>query len=90
LKLAAWFTPGLPDLSWYKIPKRGEIHQMTTKYTKWPYVKYFQWLKIDQKVIKYTNIFHHCKTLQKLPKLGFLVRKQTIWQPWFTQTKKDG
>jgi hypothetical protein len=29
--------------------------------------------------IKYTKIFH-CKTLQNLPKLGFLVRKETIWQ----------
>jgi hypothetical protein len=36
--------------------------------------------KIDQPAIKYTNIFH-CKTLQNLPKSGFLVRKYTIWQP---------
>jgi hypothetical protein len=56
---------GLPDFSWYKIPKRE---------------KYIKWLqnvpngrKIDQMAIKYTNIFH-CKTLQNLPKLGlFLV-----------------
>jgi hypothetical protein len=34
-------------------------------------------------VIKYTNIFH-CKTLQNLPRLGFLVWKQTIWQPWWS------
>jgi hypothetical protein len=27
---------GLPDFSCYDIPKRGEIEQMTTKYTKWP------------------------------------------------------
>jgi hypothetical protein len=27
---------GLPDFSWYKIPKRGKIYQMTTKYIKWP------------------------------------------------------
>jgi hypothetical protein len=35
--LAALFRgyPGLPDFSWYKIPKWGEIYQMTTKYTKW-------------------------------------------------------
>jgi hypothetical protein len=32
-------------------------------------------------VIKYTKIFHS-KTVQNLPKLGFLVWKQTIWQPW--------
>jgi hypothetical protein len=30
--------------------------------------------------IKYINIFH-CKAHQNLPKLGFLVRKETIWQP---------
>jgi hypothetical protein len=36
---------------------------------------------MDQVFIKYTNTFH-CKTLQHLPKVGFLVRKQTIWQPW--------
>jgi hypothetical protein len=29
-------VPGLPDFSWYKIPKRGKIYQMTTKYSKWP------------------------------------------------------
>jgi hypothetical protein len=37
---------------------------------------------MDLVSIKYTNIFH-CKTLQNLPKFGFLVCKQTIWQPWF-------
>jgi hypothetical protein len=37
--------------------------------------------------IKYTNTFHF-KTLQNLPKLGFLVRKETIWQPWFDRAKK--
>jgi hypothetical protein len=31
--------------------------------------------------IKYINIFQS-KTLQNFPKLGFLVWKQTIWQPW--------
>jgi hypothetical protein len=36
---------------------------------------------MDQVSIKYTYIFH-CKTLQNLPKFGFLVWKQTIWQPW--------
>jgi hypothetical protein len=35
---------------------------------------------MDQVSIKYSNIFH-CKTLQNLPKFGFLVLKQTIWQP---------
>jgi hypothetical protein len=32
-------------------------------------------------VIKYTEIFRS-KALQNLPKLEFLVLKQTIWQPW--------
>jgi hypothetical protein len=35
---------------------------------------------IDQVSIKYTNIFH-CKTLQNLPKFGFFVWKENIWQP---------
>jgi hypothetical protein len=34
-----------------------------------------------EKSIKYTLTFHG-KTLQNLPKFGFLVWKQTIWQPW--------
>jgi hypothetical protein len=32
--------------------------------------------------IKYINIFQS-RALQNLPKLGFLVRKETIWQPCF-------
>jgi hypothetical protein len=31
--------------------------------------------------IEYTNFFHY-KALQNLPKFGFSVRKQNIWQPW--------
>jgi hypothetical protein len=64
-------TAGLPDFSWYNIPKRGKIYQMTTKYTKWP-KNVSNGRNIDQMDIKYTNIFHY-KTLQNLPKLGFLV-----------------
>jgi hypothetical protein len=30
---------------------------------------------------KYRNSFH-CKTIQNLPKMGFLFWKYTIWQPW--------
>jgi hypothetical protein len=41
---------------------------------------------MHQVSIKYTNVFH-CKTLQNLPKFGFLVRKQTIWQPCFQESK---
>jgi hypothetical protein len=32
-------------------------------------------------VVKYTSIFHY-KALKNLSKLGFLVWKLTIWQPW--------
>jgi hypothetical protein len=35
-------------------------------------------------VIKCKNIFYS-KALQNLPKFGFLVRKQTIWQPWLKE-----
>jgi hypothetical protein len=31
--------------------------------------------------ITFTNIFY-CRSLQNLPKLGFLVWKYAIWQPW--------
>jgi hypothetical protein len=30
------YVAGLPDFSWSKIPKRGKIYQITTKYTKLP------------------------------------------------------
>jgi hypothetical protein len=31
-----WVRAGLPDFSWYKIPKREKIDQITTNYTKCP------------------------------------------------------
>jgi hypothetical protein len=37
---------------------------------------------------KYINIFQS-KALQNLPKWGFLVRKQTIWQPWAGITRQN-
>jgi hypothetical protein len=68
--------PGLPDFSWYMIPKaeknvpnEHETYQMVIKYPK---------CKIFQTDIKYI----HSKALQNLPNLGILVWKQTIWQPW--------
>jgi hypothetical protein len=70
----AELTAGLPDISWYNLPKRGKIYQMTTvlpnsqKYTKTA-VKYSKWPK-------YTSIFHS-KGLKNKHKLGF-------WQPWLT------
>jgi hypothetical protein len=74
------FKSGLPDFSCYKMPKWGKIYQITANLTKCPwYVT--QDRNIGQVSIKYTVLFH-CKTLQNLPKFGFLVWKQTIWQPW--------
>jgi hypothetical protein len=73
IKITDWkaSVAGLPDLSWYKIPKRGKIYQITPKYYKWlknrPNGR-----KIDQMSIKYTNILH-CKTLHNVPKFRFLV-----------------
>jgi hypothetical protein len=46
------------------VPNGHKIYQMVTKYT--------FGRKTDKMVIKYANIVH-CKTLQKLPKVGFLV-----------------
>jgi hypothetical protein len=61
---------GLPDFSWFKIPKRGEIYQMITKYTNWP-LNISNGRKIGNKlVIKYTKIFH-CKTPKIYPNWGF-------------------
>jgi hypothetical protein len=28
-------SPGLPDISWYNIPKRGRNYQIAAKYSKW-------------------------------------------------------
>jgi hypothetical protein len=78
---------GLPDFSWYKIPKWG-------KYTKWPqnipngHKTFPMTVKLDQMVIKHAKIFH-CKTLQNLPKLVFVVWKQTIWQPCSARKNDD-
>jgi hypothetical protein len=62
---------GLPDFSWYNIPKRGKIYQITTKYNKW-LLNLPIGGEINQIAIKYTNIFQY-KILQNLLKMGFLV-----------------
>jgi hypothetical protein len=65
----------------------GTIYQNEETYTKLPqnipngHKITSNGRKIDQICIKYTNILH-CKTLQILPKLQFLVWKYSIWQPW--------
>jgi hypothetical protein len=56
--VSSHFPSGLPELSWYNLPKREKMYQYTPNGR-----------KIDQMAIKYTNIFH-CKTLLKLPKFG--------------------
>jgi hypothetical protein len=52
--------PGLPDLSWYNIPKRGNMYQIATKRP----LSIPNGCKIDRMYIKYANLFHS-KTLQK-------------------------
>jgi hypothetical protein len=50
------FWAGLPDFSWSKHTKMGKKYQMTTNYTKRPYI-IPNGLKLFKMVIKYTNIF---------------------------------
>jgi hypothetical protein len=72
-------SPGLPDFSWCMIPKPEKMYQMNTNCTKWswgiPNVR-----TIFHTALKFINIFQS-KALQNLLRLGFLVWKQTIWQP---------
>jgi hypothetical protein len=60
--------PGLPDFSWYNIPKQGKIYQITTKLQIGPKIHITNGRNIFQMVIKCTNTFHS-KALQNLPKL---------------------
>jgi protoporphyrinogen oxidase len=59
---------GLPDFSWYNIPKREKMFPITIKYTIWPQHKP-PGSKIDFMAI----ITPTLQILQNLPKLGFLV-----------------
>jgi hypothetical protein len=43
--------------------------------------------KIFQMAEKYFNVFQS-RTLQILPKFGFLVWKETIWQPWSRENRE--
>jgi hypothetical protein len=54
---------GLPDFSCFKIPKRGKINQVTTKYTQWP-SNIPHGCKIFQMATKYINT---SKALQIIP-----------------------
>jgi hypothetical protein len=70
---------GLPDFSCYIIPKLEKMYQINTKCTKWSYnIPNVQ--RIFQMAMKCINIFQ-TKAFQNWPKLGFLVWKQTNWQP---------
>jgi hypothetical protein len=71
---------GLPDFSLYNITKRGKCDQISKKYTKCFFLNIPLGIKIDRMSSKYTNIIH-CKAVQNLRKLGFLVWKYSIWQP---------
>jgi hypothetical protein len=60
--LRTMMRTGLPDFSWYNIPKRGKMYQITTKYTKLPqdipnYHKIYQitskYTKLPQKIPNY-------------------------------------
>jgi hypothetical protein len=44
-----------------------------------------KWTKCPENI---PTIIFHCKTLQSLPKFGFLVWKQTIWQPWVSASEE--
>jgi hypothetical protein len=49
----------LPDFSWYNVPKRGKIYQITIKYTKWPQ-NVPNGRKIHQMVQNITTSTYHC------------------------------
>jgi hypothetical protein len=70
----------LPDFSWSKHTKTGKVCKMGTIYIYQTANIISNGHKLFQTVVKYTIIFHS-KTLQNIPKLGFLVLKWTIWQP---------
>jgi hypothetical protein len=72
---------GMPDLCWYMIPNAEIMYQINTK-TNQMVIRIINVHKIFQEALKYINIFQS-KALQNLPKFGFLVWKQTIWQPWW-------
>jgi protoporphyrinogen oxidase len=63
--------PGLPDFSWYNVPKREKYTKMTTKFTKWP-LDIPNGCQIFQMAINYTDIFHS-KALQNIPNLDVWV-----------------
>jgi hypothetical protein len=70
---------GLPDFSWYKIPKRKIIYQITTNYTKCPYN-----ITKDRKIDLCVHRIYQHLPLQDPPNFTqswVFGLKQTIWQP---------
>jgi hypothetical protein len=69
--------PGLPDFSWYNLPKRGKIYHIIAKYTATKYnaTKYTKW---QYNVINSYKIYHHFpfQTLKIYPN----------WDFWFEYT----
>jgi hypothetical protein len=66
------------------IPRNYKITKMPIKYIYPTVVKYSK-----RPEYMYINNFHS-KVLQNIPKLGFLVRKETIWQPCPQTVQKWG
>jgi hypothetical protein len=63
------------------IPNNQKIYRMATKYTKWP-----QNIPNARKITKWTYYLPTSSIAipwKNLPKLGFLVWKYAVWQPWF-------
>jgi hypothetical protein len=61
---------------WSKKSQMFEKHSMPVKYSKCP-----ENIPNGPKIYHLYNIFQS-ETVKFFPKLGFLVGKQTIWQPW--------
>jgi hypothetical protein len=73
-KKRMWFRPGLPDLSFFNIPKHWKIYQIATKYPNGHKICITNGCNLFQIAILYTNLFH-LKVFQSLPKFGFLFWK---------------
>jgi hypothetical protein len=92
------FRAGVPDFL-VQYTKTVKIYQISSRYTNWPqnisngrqidqvstkYTNILHCRALFKEVARggeRTRV--HCKTLQNLPKLEFLVWKCTIWQPCF-------
>jgi hypothetical protein len=79
----------LPDFSWSKRTRTEKVYQMSTNYTKLPYIiPNGHKLPVYQTAVKYTKIFHS-KTLLNIPKLGFFGLKINHLATLITTESKD-